>query len=57
LAKKEAESQLLLDIVLMGIVGGIAALSFGWMLHACDKLFLNDGAEPAHRENHASKMC
>jgi chloride channel protein, CIC family len=40
LAKKEAESQLLLDSVLMGIVGGIAALLFSWMLHACDKFFL-----------------
>jgi chloride channel protein, CIC family len=37
---KEAESQLLLDSVLMGIVGGAAALLFGWMLSTCDKFFL-----------------
>jgi chloride channel protein, CIC family len=40
LAKKEGESQLLLDSILMGIVGGAAALLFGWMLHTCDTLFL-----------------
>jgi CIC family chloride channel protein len=40
LAKKEGESQLLLDSVLMGIVGGAAALLFGWMLHICDSFFL-----------------
>lgn len=38
--KKEAESQLLLDSILMGIVGGASALLFGWMLHECEKLFL-----------------
>lgn len=37
---KEGESQLLLDSVLMGVVGGFAALLFGWMLHVCDKFFL-----------------
>jgi len=37
---KEGEPQLLLDSVLMGIVGGIAALVFTWMLRVCDKLFL-----------------
>lgn len=37
---KEGESQLLVDSVLMGIVGGFAALLFGWMLRGCDKLFL-----------------
>jgi chloride channel protein, CIC family len=37
---KEGESQLLLDSVLMGIVGGFAALLFGWMLRVCDKVFL-----------------
>jgi chloride channel protein, CIC family len=37
---KEAESQLLFDSVLMGIVGGLAALLFGWMLRTCDRFFL-----------------
>jgi chloride channel protein, CIC family len=37
---KEAESQLLIDSVLMGIVGSVAALLFGWMLHTCDRFFL-----------------
>lgn len=40
MAKKEGESQLLLDSILMGIVGGVAALVFGWMLHECEELFL-----------------
>jgi chloride channel protein, CIC family len=37
---KEGESQLLFDSVLMGIVGGGAALLFGWMLRVCDEFFL-----------------
>jgi len=48
LAKKEAESQLLLDSVLMGVVGGFAALIFAWMLHKCDELFLVMGAGYHH---------
>jgi CIC family chloride channel protein len=48
LAKKEAESQLLLDSVLMGIVGGVAALIFTWLLRMCDKLFLVWGAGYQH---------
>jgi len=45
---KEGESKLLLDSVLMGIVGGFAALLFAWMLHMCDKLFLVWGAGYQH---------
>lgn len=37
---KEGESQLLLDRVLMGVVGGFAALLFAWMLRVSDKFFL-----------------
>jgi chloride channel protein, CIC family len=37
---KEGESQLLLDSVLMGVVGGFAAVLFAWMLRACNGLFL-----------------
>jgi chloride channel protein, CIC family len=37
---KETERKLLLDSVLVGIVGGFAALAFAWMLRMCDKLFL-----------------
>lgn len=37
---KEGESKLLLDSVLMGVVGGFAALLFAWMLRVCDELFL-----------------
>ncbi len=45
---KEGESQLLFDSVLMGVVGGFAALLFAWMLRMCDRLFLVMGAGYQH---------
>ena len=37
---KEGESQLLFDSVLMGVVGGFAAVLFAWMLRVSEKFFM-----------------